>query len=283
MDVSSLLETDLQHLHLWGLFSSKSQCDERQRHEKKHQQTRRGAMDIHISKLCRHLASYYNFAVEAIRSTRNAMSVNCPEDGRLVLWKIWRILTCCILSPSLSIFTHPRLLQNLLPYHLVLLLGGYDSPFHTLEALNCESLNRHWWPPVCVRILTLKKKTSTSSFSQRSLKQTTDNTHGFQILNMNASESNFLWILQWKFEEKTSRLNGMPDHQSSFDQMLVAVDSSCSCCYTLEFLLPGSMFGKKICLQSLCIEDNASHCCWVFGYSCSSGAVIIFATFLPFC
>jgi hypothetical protein len=38
-------------------------------------------------------------------------------------------------------------------------------------------------------------------------------------------------------------LNGMPD-QSSFDQMLVAVDSSCSCCSTLEFLLPGSVFGK---------------------------------------
>jgi len=53
--------------------------------EKENQQTRRGAMDIHISKLCRHLASDSNFVVEAIRSARNAMPVNSPEDGRLVL------------------------------------------------------------------------------------------------------------------------------------------------------------------------------------------------------
>jgi hypothetical protein len=53
--------------------------------EKENQQTRRGAMDIHITKLCRHLASDYNFVVEAIRSPRNAMPVNSPEDGRLVL------------------------------------------------------------------------------------------------------------------------------------------------------------------------------------------------------
>jgi hypothetical protein len=53
--------------------------------EKENQQTRRGAMDIHISKLCRHLTSDYNFVVEAMRSTRNAMPLNSPEDGRLVL------------------------------------------------------------------------------------------------------------------------------------------------------------------------------------------------------
>jgi len=53
--------------------------------EKENQQTRRGAMDIHISKLCRHLTSDSNFVVEAMRSRRNAMPVNSPEDGRLVL------------------------------------------------------------------------------------------------------------------------------------------------------------------------------------------------------
>jgi hypothetical protein len=53
--------------------------------EKENQQTRRWAMDIHISKVCRHLPSDYNFGVEAIRSPRNAMPVNSPEDGRLIL------------------------------------------------------------------------------------------------------------------------------------------------------------------------------------------------------
>jgi hypothetical protein len=53
--------------------------------EKENRRTRRGSMDIHISKLCRHLPSDYDFVVEAIRSTRNAMPVNSPEDGRLVL------------------------------------------------------------------------------------------------------------------------------------------------------------------------------------------------------
>jgi hypothetical protein len=53
--------------------------------EKENQQTRRGALDIHISKLCRHLASDYNFGVEVIRSAKNAMPVDSPEDGRLVL------------------------------------------------------------------------------------------------------------------------------------------------------------------------------------------------------
>ncbi len=111
--------------------------------EKENQQTRMGAMDIHISKLCRCLASDYNFVVESVRSARNAMPVDSPQDGRLVLSKICRILTHCILSPSSSVCTYPRLFQNLLPNHLIQLLGGYDCSFHTLEALNCESLNSH--------------------------------------------------------------------------------------------------------------------------------------------
>ncbi len=140
---------------------------------------------------------------------------------------------------SSSIFTYPRSFQNLLPQHLILLLGGYDSPFHTLKALKIWTFIddqlyvcayrpwrwRHQDPPSHNGVW---KKLQTPPIGSKSWTSMLQNPSSFEFC---------------KFEEKASRLNGMPD-QSSFDQMLVAVDSSCSCCSTLEFLLPGSVFGK---------------------------------------
>jgi len=281
-DASSLLETHLQHLHLWGLLSSKSQCNERQRDiwRKRKPANKNGGYG-HPHQQTLQMSRLWLQFCGRIRQERKECYACWQPTG----WK----------ARPLKDLQDPHTL------HPVTKLEHLHIPKVVPESSPQPSHTAPWW----VWLFISYTRSTELWKSELSLITTCMCVHidleeeGIKILLLtkesdklqttHMGSQSWTWMLQnptsfefRKFEEKTSRLNWMPD-QSSFDQMLVAVDSSCSCCYTLEFLLPGSMFGKKICLQGLCIGDNASPCCWVFGYSCSCASVIIFLTFLPFC
>ncbi len=195
---SYLLETHLQHLHLWCLFSSKSQCNKRQRDiwRKRKPANKKGGYGHPHQQTLQTSHLWLQFWGRSHQECKECYACQQPRG-----WK----------APPLKDLQDPHML------HPVARLEHLHIPKVPPESSPQSSPTAPWWvwfsisytwstelwksqlslmTPVCVCISTLKKKASRSSFSQSTLKKTTDHTHGFQILNMNAWESNFLWILQ---------------------------------------------------------------------------------------